>query len=113
VSNSDLAAAIRYRKGRGQEGDSDSRNSSNLSRTGTNPGTNQNTCPEPVPGTGKTPGQTCPGQVQDSQDSPPSADLSACPPPYRGDRSDSRGRPGTFDSAEMAALPDEWGEWSA
>ena len=113
VSNSDLAAAIRYRKGRGQEGDSDSRNSSDLSRTGTNPDTNQNTCPEPVPGTGEIPGQTCPGQVQDSQDSSPSADLSACPPPYRGDRSDSRGRPGTSDSAEMAVLPDEWGEWSA
>src|SRR5690554_4913828 len=113
VSNSDLAAAIRYRKGRGQEGDSDSRNSPDLSRTGTNLNTNQNTCPDPVPGTGETPGPTCPGQVQDSQDSPPFADLSACPPPYRGDRPDSRGRSGTSDVGEMAALPDEWGEWAA
>lgn len=113
VSTSDLAAAIRYRKGRLQGGDSDGRNGSDLSRTGTNPDTSENTCPDPVLGTGETPGQTCPGQVQDSQDRAPSADLSALSPPYRGDRRDSRGQSGAADGAVMAALPDEWGEWSA
>src|SRR5690606_17084236 len=85
--------------------------------------------PPPIGGPGRTPGAgpghpqwpNCPcspsrggaGPHDQTVPDPPAPRGPSGAPPYRGDRSDSRGRPGTSDSAEMAVLPDEWGEWSA